>query len=365
MHLLTFLVRNKGKNNMKRPECPFCGQVVIRPMEMPPYHAGQMPVGSCTCGAVYSCDVSGKNIGQALLEAILFLCKGDLDLASELVEGRDYQEMRLEHYDLVSHLVVQRGFLEGRRISGVLLFIRPSEELLEELHLPTQGPTTGYQVKRQASGKRISKQMVEEWVKEGRMEEIRAEAKNSDSLLRFIQRLLYSGDIEFRNRAAEAMGIACSEVAKYNPSVVSRILQGLLYSISDTASSSWGAFEAVSEIISRRFDLFSGYLAYLYPFLADEDKREQGLSAIARISQDHPKAIRKLTLHFIPYLKDKNPMVRAHAIRLMKNLGAFEVKAELLSLFEDSTKVSIYQNGRINITTISELAKEAVTAIGG
>jgi|YelNatPaOPRAMG01_1025707.scaffolds.fasta_scaffold00109_28 hypothetical protein len=349
---------------MKRPECPFCGQVITRPMEMPPYHPGQMPVGSCTCGAVYSCDVSGKNIGQALLEALMFLCKGDLDLAGELLEGADYYDRRVEHYDLVSHLVVQRGFLEGRKVNGVLLFLRPSEELSKELNLSPKNKTTQAQVRSETAPRQLSKGLVEKWVTEGNMEEIRKEARNSDSILKFIQRLLYSGDVELRNKAAEALGIACSEVADYKPSIVSRILQGLLYSISDTAASSWGAFEAVSEIIARRFDLFSGYLAYLYPFIADESKREYGLSAIARISQDHPKAIRKLTLHFIPYLKDKNPMVRAHTIRLMGNLGAFEVKPELHALFEDNTGVSIYQNGRLNMTTISELAKESVAAIG-
>jgi hypothetical protein len=163
---------------------------------------------------------------------------------------------------------------------------------------------------------------------------------------------------------AEALGIACSYVANYKPNMVTRILQNLLYSISDTASSSWGAFEGVSEIISQRFDLYGSYTAYLYPFLKDETKKEMSLEAIARISKRNPKALRKLTLHFIPFLKDPNPLVRAHAIRLMGYLGAFEVKEELRLLAGDETRISFYDMGKMNERSLGELAREAMEAIG-
>lgn len=349
---------------MKRPECPFCGQVIERPMEVPPYHAGQVPVGTCVCGAVYACDVTGKNLGQALLEALAYACNFDFELATELKEGSDYNESLLEHYDLVSHLIVERGFLQGRRVQGKLIFLRLSEELMEEIHPGSIRRSLQIpQKEAQVNTKRISKGQVEAWVLERNLDTIRALASQSDEILRYIQRLLYTPEPEHRGKAAEALGLACAVVATYKPNVVSRILQNLLYSISDTASSSWGAFEAVSEIISQRFDLYSSYVAYLYPFLGDESKREEGFKAIVRIAKEHPKVFRRLTLHFIPYLKDPNPVLRAHAVRIMGFLKASEVRGDLLDLANDITPVSFYEEGSLKTKTISELVAEALKAL--
>lgn len=350
---------------MKRPECPFCGQVIERPMEAPPYHAGQVPVGTCVCGAVYACDVTGKNLGQALLEALAYACNFDLELATELKEGADYDESILEHYDLVSHLIVQRGFFQGRRIHGKLLFLRLSERLREEIQpYPIKKPALTLSRGIPSKTQKISKGQVEAWVSERNLDVIKSLASESDEILRYLQRLLYAAEPELRSKAAEALGLACSVVADYKPNVVSRILQNLLYSISDTASSSWGAFEAVSEIIAHRFDLYSSYVAYLYPFLGDETKREEGFKAIARIAKEHPKVFRRLTLQFIPYLKDPNPVLRAHAVRIMGFLRATEVRSDLQGLIDDPATVSFYEEGRIHKKSISELAEEALRALG-
>ncbi|UCE64495.1 MAG: PBS lyase, partial [Nitrospirota bacterium] len=90
-----------------------------------------MPVGSCSCGAVYACDETGHNLGTAMIEALVFGCNMDWDLAWDLLPEEDYQEKQVGNYDLVNHFVVTGGIYGGRRISGVLLFIRLHEDVLE------------------------------------------------------------------------------------------------------------------------------------------------------------------------------------------------------------------------------------------
>ena len=51
-----------GREIATRPACPFCGHLVERPAEKP----GEMPVGSCTCGAVYAFDETGHSLGTAM-----------------------------------------------------------------------------------------------------------------------------------------------------------------------------------------------------------------------------------------------------------------------------------------------------------
>jgi hypothetical protein len=60
----------------------------------------EMPVGSCSCGAVYACDETGHNLGSAMIEALVFGCNMDWDLAWGLLPEEDYLEKLVENYDL-------------------------------------------------------------------------------------------------------------------------------------------------------------------------------------------------------------------------------------------------------------------------
>ena len=120
-----------GREIIKRPTCPFCGILIERPKELSTRMPGEMPVGSCSCGAVYACDETGHNLGSAMLEALVFGCDLDSDLAWGLLPEEDYREEIVEHYDYVKHLIVPGGFHEGRRISGALFFIRLHEDVQE------------------------------------------------------------------------------------------------------------------------------------------------------------------------------------------------------------------------------------------
>ena len=70
-----------GKDIMVKPPCPFCGMLIPRPQEIP---SREMPLGSCSCGAVYACDVTGHNLGSAMIEALVYACGGDWDCAWDL-----------------------------------------------------------------------------------------------------------------------------------------------------------------------------------------------------------------------------------------------------------------------------------------
>jgi hypothetical protein len=111
--------RFEGKAVSDQPTCPFCGRPIDKPKEV----STELPVGSCPCGAVYACDVTGHSLGTALIEAIAFACQGDWEKASDLTSEKDYEERQISHYDLDTHRVIHSGVFRGRRISGTLFFI--------------------------------------------------------------------------------------------------------------------------------------------------------------------------------------------------------------------------------------------------
>jgi hypothetical protein len=358
-----------GREPVQRAKCPFCGLPVERPKELSTRKPGEMPVGICSCGAVYACDETGHNLGAAMIEALLFGCNMDWDLAWGLVADEDYQQEIVENYDLITHLVVPSGTYEGRKTSGALYFVRLHQEVQE---VTAQGarnrlesaPAKLPQSKRErAPAKRMNKKEVEERVKRYDVDPILEAAGSDKKIIRFLQRLLYSGDDLLRQRAAEILGKACAVLGERDSGMVSKLLQSLFYSLTDTAAFPLGAFEAIGEIISQRPDLFGGYTAQLYQFLGDKNRRIDALKALGRIAKTQGPFIRKHTLYFFAFLDDPDPSVRGYTVWLMGNMGAHEAGKDVEKQLHESHEIEIYEEGHIRKMSVAEIAREALNKL--
>ncbi len=357
-----------GKTLTTPPACPFCGLLIEKPRELESHRPGEMPVGSCSCGAVYACDETGHNQGSALIEALVFGCDMDWDLAWNLLPEEDYKQEIVENYDYVKHLIVPGGFIDSRRILGVLFFIRLHEDVLEvtsegirkRLERTKHAPVAQEHKTSPKPQKPLPKKDIENLVREYRFEPILDAAGYDKKLVRNLQRLIYSGDDLFRKRAAEILGRVCALIGENDSKAVIKLLQALFYAISDTAAFTWGAFEAIGEIISHKAELFGGYTAQLYQFLADKTRRSQVLQALATIARSRPDLLRKHTFHFFTYLEDADPAVRGYTALLMGNLGAHEAKEDLEKLVNESHEISIYENGNLEKMTVGRVASQAL-----
>ena len=354
-----------GREPVQRAKCPFCGLFIEKPKELATRKPGEMPVGMCSCGAVYACDETGHNLGAALIEALLFGCNMDWDLAWGLVADEDYKQEVVENYDFTTHLVISSGTYEGRK-TGALYFIRLHPEVQEVTakgakkrleSAPTVDPAPR---EKKAPAKRMSKREVEKKVKEYRIGPILDAAREDKKILRYLQRLLYSGDKLLRLRAAEALGGACAVVGDNDPGIVSKLLQGLFYSLTDTAAFPLGAFEAIGEIIAQRPDLYGGYTSQLYQFTGDVTRRVDVLSALGTISKTQGAFIRKHTLYFFAFLEDPDPLVRGYTVWLLGNLGAHEARKDIEKCLGEPCEIEIYETGHIRKIAVSDVAKEAL-----
>jgi hypothetical protein len=354
-----------GREPIQRATCPFCSLFVEKPKELATRKPGEMPVGMCSCGAVYACDETGHNLGAALIEALLFGCDMDWDLAWDLVADEDYKQEIVENYDFTTHLVIPSGTYEGRK-TGALYFIRMHQEVQEVTtqgarkrleNAPKDAPATR---EKQAPAKRMSKREVERKVKDYQIDPILDAARDDKKVIRYVQRLLYSGDNLLRHRAAEALGSACAVVGDRDPGIVSKLLQGLFYSLTDTAAFPLGAFEAIGEIISQRPDLYGGYTSQLYQFTGDANRRVDALKALGTIAKTQGAFIRKHTLYFFAFFEDPDPLVRGYTAWLMGNLGAHEAKKDIEKCLGESHEIEIYETGNIRKMSLGEIAKEAL-----
>jgi hypothetical protein len=361
--------RFSGRDIIVQPTCPFCGADIERPKELETRRPGEMPVGTCSCGAVYACDVTGHNLGTAMIEALVFSCDGDWDLAWNLLPEEDYLEEQVTNYDYESHRIVQGSAYGGRHTRGTLFFIKPHEDIREvteegvrkkikRAHPPASGRPTGKRDK-----KAFTKKEVETLVRDYKIDALLTLAAQDHRIIRDLKRLLYSVDNQMRLRAAESLGRVSVVVAQTEPGTISKLLQGFFTEVSDTAASSWGALDAVGEIIRHSPEQFAGYIPQLYPYLRDRALLADVLRVLGRIGDVRPDLLQKIAHRFVPLLRDPDPSIRGYAIMLLGNLGTGEARADLSGLVDDSEELEVYSAGEMETWTISRLATEALKKI--
>ncbi len=338
------------------PTCPFCGVNIEKPQI-----SGDDPditLGRCSCGAVYACDESGKNLGSAFVEALLLACNKDWDMAWNLSEDKDFKTEIVKHYDPISHLIVPGGVFDKRRIVGALYFIRLHNPLIKTKKSSQRNSSirTKPDIPFDKNLKiPLSKDKVEELIANYDLQPIIKRASSDKKIIKNLQRLLYSADPVIRARAAEALGKACAIISKDEPKKISRLVQTLLYSLIDTAAFSVGAFEAIAEIIVNAPDLYESYIPYLYQLISEESRRGKTIMALARIAEVKPNLLRSRAFYFLRFLKDKDPETRGYTVILLGNLKASELKEDIAKLKGDMSNIFIYQNGNIISKTIDEL----------
>lgn len=358
--------RFQREDIISRPSCPFCGGLIERPKELAARMPHEMPVGACSCGAVFACDVTGHNLGTAMIEALVFGCNGDWDLAWGLLPEDDYLEKTVENYDFEKHLIVHGGVYGGRRIAGVLYFIRMHQDIREVTEeggrrLLEKATSSSPGLPRKRGGKTsFDKKEVEDLVRAYRLEPLLIMADQDRRIIRHMQRLLYSVDKPLRWRAAEALGMVSARVALDDPGAISRLLQGLFTALSDTAASSWGALDAIGEIIGSSPEQFAGYIPQLYQLSRDRRLLAGILRALANIAAKRPDTIRRYAFRFIPILKDPDPEIRGYTVILLGHLAAREAREDLTGLLDDQEVIEIYRDGDIEARILGDLATEAL-----
>ncbi len=355
----------RGRDVVYEPRCPFCGNVINRPVELPEISAKGMQVGDCPCGAVFCYDATGHNLGTAMSEALVYGCAGDWDKAWELIPDKDYLQERLENYDIETNLIIPGGIYEGRRIAGVLFFI-----LIKDMRDASRLSSESVKENRMSGGTRHAhhtrgrrtyrKEELELLVSEFKTSEVLDLARSDHRVMRDLQRLLYSVDTLKRRRAAEILGKAVSLVAERDPDMAVTLLQGLFSSLTDTASSAWGSIAAIGEIIGSSPERYGRYVPQLLMFTGRRELLRDILDALRKIASAKPDLLRRYSVHFIPLLKDVSGAIRGITALLLGNLYAREAREDIEALLLDQAEVEIYRAGNLDKETVASLAQEAL-----
>lgn len=185
------------------------------------------------------------------------------------------------------------------------------------------------------------------------------------SLLRYLNRLLYSPAGLLRWRAVEGMGAVARRLAGEDPEAVRNIIRNLLWTINEESGGiGWSAAECIGEIIYRRPDMFQEYASIIIS-RADEEMLRRGVVwAAGRIAQARPGLVRESLPDLAEFLDDPDPVVRGYTLRLFGILGERPDLSRRPHLLDDLSPVPVYENGQIREVTVAGLAAALIRAEG-
>lgn len=359
--------------------CPFCGLPIERPKDMENGVRRDMAVGRCeNCGAVYVFDATGHNLGAAFVDALVFACDMDWDLAWDLLPDEDYVQEIVEGYDPMTHRIYPDKVQDNRTVGGALLFVRLIQQDLQELKSDgvaqrlakmdvrdevvghAEETTAALQQSSDEPAPKLSKRDVKRCIDEYELDLIIAAARGDKKIVRYLQRLLYDNDDIIRMRAAEALGKTIKAVAPSDPTTAVNVIHGLLMPFETSSASCWGSIDAIGEIIGAAPDLFIRYTPRILPFLDDDALRPAVLRALIRIAQARPDFLKRLPTRVLPFLKSPDAETRGLTVCLLGSLPLFDA-VRLADLREDEAEVRIYEGGSFVTRTVGELTAAAIT----
>ena len=370
-----------NEHNVVRPWCPFCGQTVGKPSHAPERKMNEFPVGRCLCGAVYTCDATGHNVGSAIVETLVYACNDNADFAWELLPEDDYLTGRIENYDEGKNQVIAKKNIDGRAVRGVLYFVRlhtdiqdiakrirdKQDDALQQI-LPSlkeertfvvePAPEKGHVPRK--SNKRLVKQLVED----SDIDQLVGLCLDDKKTLRLMQRLLYTPDDAMRWHTAYMIGKVCERVSTRDPGSVSELMHRLFEACSDSAATPWGMIETIGYIVSLRPDIFGAFARYLINYISEPSTRNQTIWSLAEVAGDRPDLIRKTPFYnLFHFLQHPEAQVRGQVARLLGRIKATEAAVQLMGLTDDNEEFLYCVDGKLVTAKVSEVATAAIQTI--
>lgn len=306
------------------PICLFCGRI-IDPPEEKNTDFGQVIYGKCECEAIYVCEPTGHNQGEALADAML--------LASpEGIENIDLGvnfELREKDYDYKTHQYI---YIKNSPFIGRLFFIKSINKKIT--------PSMQKQSK-------ISKKDFLSILEKMDFETIEKVSLNNQRILGWLISLSYDKENSMSWKAIKAMGhIAKAYVSVENIEPLKNTIRKLLWSMTEESGGiGWRAAELIAEIIYANPSLFEDIIPILWSYREEESFLESVLRGMIKLSKkiNLTDYIKVEDIELKSFLRHKNDEIRAlAAIFIEKMKSNVPVSGEI-----KNTILSVYNNGKI------------------
>ncbi|MDI6801517.1 MAG: hypothetical protein QMD01_05630 [Thermodesulfovibrionales bacterium] len=330
--------------NKYTPECPFCGKHITAPEKIKA-ELGEIIAGRCACGAVYVCDPTGHNMGEAYMEALAF-AKGDWDIYS-MSPDTDYFMTDMD-YDLKRHArLYSKSTGEG---GGKLIFVKLTGSIM-----PME---VKQDIANETKGACLSKSQLKDLLANSRYDEIVRAANKDKGILRRLISSTYDKDDVISWRAMEALGIIAGEFSRSGKTEVIRdIIRRLLWSMGEESGGiGWSSPEMLGEIIRSNPDEFGDIIPILWSFREEEMFRGGIVWAMARIGSVRPDLVNFAIDEMEIMVADKNPYVRGYVAWFFCIIGGEDFIGHLKNLSDGEEIINFYKDGELIKRKVRDIA---------
>ncbi|MDY7000785.1 MAG: HEAT repeat domain-containing protein [Thermodesulfobacteriota bacterium] len=180
-------------------------------------------------------------------------------------------------------------------------------------------------------------------------------------------------------RGVTAFGLVVPRLADSSMEKARIVMRRFIWSLNDESGGiGWGAPEAMGEITANHEKLAEEYHAVLCSYIHEAEGegdtflelpllRRGAVWGIARLAQARPDMAARATGDLIETLHDEDAPLRGLACLALGRISASEAREavpEMEKLIQDSSPLEFFQDGKITKTTVSDLAREALAALG-
>lgn len=175
-----------------------------------------------------------------------------------------------------------------------------------------------------------------------------------------------------RWRAVTAMGEVVVRLAGLDLEAARIIMRRLMWNLNDESGGiGWGSPEAMGEIMARHRRLAEEYasilVSYLNPrgnFLEHEGLQQGLLWALGRLAGAHPDLAARARPYLHPFLMSREPALRGLAVWSGGQLPdpGDRFRQGVRHCRGDHTRITLYQDGRLEIVSIAHLAEGVLSA---
>ncbi len=341
--------RKKEKNT---PQCPFCGRNIIRPI-ITKTDFGEILSGKCVCNTIYVCDLTGRCVGEAYMEALVLL-KGDWDIGV-LDPDKDYSYADMD-YDYRTHKRINSASIGES--PGKLVFLKPSKVNKDSISFDYSEENR--MIKRKGNQKRILKKLLQD----GELEKIVELSLDDKGVINQLFSFSYDKDNVMTWFAIESIGLISKEISKDDPEFIRNTARRLLWSMTEESGGvSWSAPEMLGEIISSNPSEFHDLIPILWSNRNEDVFSEGVIWAMGRIADVDPEKITFIYDELKNMIRHPNPVIRGYSIWVLGKIADTDAINEIEQYRNDETSINFYKDRVLTKIKISEIAIETINNI--
>lgn len=335
------------------PRCPFCGFEISKPV-LTNTDFGEILAGKCQCSAIYVCDLTGRCVGEAYMEALVLL-KGDWDIGA-LDPDKDYTYSDMD-YDYKTHKKIDTIILGESPGKLVFLLKKEAEQDIQRASLQHKEPTT-------VTGRGNQKRILKKLLQDGDLQKIALMSLQDRGIINLLFSFSYDKEDVMTWRAIESVGLIARQLSSVDSEFIRTTARRLLWSMTEeSGGTSWSAPEMLGEIIRANPEEYDDLVPILWSNRNEDIFRAGTIWAMGRIADVTPEKVAFIYEELKEMTNDPDPQIRGYSIIAMGKIAGAAAINDIKKNVRDEHLLNVYKDRNLIKISVGEVAQEVINSI--